>query len=377
MGTQHQKTDSSGNWSENVRRAAHRLSTLFVVAALVVVGIAGGASTEASAQRSAAARATPTATPANTAAYTMTDLGSLGYGVTRAGAINNNGQVTGYSYLSTAFQVTCPPQKYGQPKQCFEHPYHAFLWSSGTMTDLGTLGGHFSRGYAINLSGTVVGTADTKIGGDSFLWNGKTMSDIGSWSADGINDLGQISGTCGPNPGLHACMYSSGKLSQLPDPGTFTPINCGGGQINQSGQVVGTCDDTSSYTHGVLWTNGTPTDLGTLGGPQTGAQGLNNLGQVVGWSQTSTDAAQGFLWSNGKMTDLGFSWVPAAINDNGVIVGSSMIYSNGTVRDLNNLIPPGSGFTLSDATAINDSGQIVVDGSNAIGQDHAFLLTPK
>ena len=45
-------------------------------------------------------------------------------------------------------------------------------------------------------------------------------------------------------------------------------------------------------------------------------------------------------------------------------------------QNLNNLIPPGSGFTLDNATAINDNGQIVVSGSNAPGQEHAFLLTP-
>ena len=35
----------------------------------------------------------------------------------------------------------------------------------------------------------------------------------------------------------------------------------------------------------------------------------------------------------------------------------------------------GSGFTLDNATAINDNGQIVASGSNAQGQEHAFLLT--
>jgi probable HAF family extracellular repeat protein len=143
------------------------------------------------------------------AAYTVTDLGSLGFGVTYGLAINNNGQITGYSYSSQAFQVTCPPQRYGQPKQCIEHPYHAFLWSNGTMTDLGTLGGHFSKGVAINLSGEIVGQADTTTGGDSFLWNGTKMTDLGSsFGANGINDAGTISGGC-----QQACTYSNGKFT--------------------------------------------------------------------------------------------------------------------------------------------------------------------
>ena len=82
------------------------------------------------------------------------------------------------------------------------------------------------------------------------------------------------------------------------------------------------------------------------------------------------------------MTDLGtFGLDPVgeAINNHGVIVGQSSlgawIWSGGVFQNLNNLIPPGSGFTLDNATAINDNGQIVASGANAQGQEHAFLLT--
>src|SRR6266568_2634500 len=60
---------------------------------------------------------------AATTTYTITDLGSLGYGISDGLAINANGQVTGYSYLSTQIQVTCPPRQYGQQKKCYIHPY--------------------------------------------------------------------------------------------------------------------------------------------------------------------------------------------------------------------------------------------------------------
>jgi hypothetical protein len=52
--------------------------------------------------------------------------------------------------------------------------------------------------------------------------------------------------------------------------------------------------------------------------------------------------------------------VGEAINNHGVIGGQSgngaWVWSNGVFQNLNNLIPPGSGFTLTDATAINDNG---------------------
>jgi hypothetical protein len=45
--------------------------------------------------------------------------------------------------------------------------------------------------------------------------------------------------------------------------------------------------------------------------------------------------------------------------------------------DLNALVPSNSGFTISDATAINDCGQMVGDATNTSGYEHAVLLTTK
>ena len=46
------------------------------------------------------------------------------------------------------------------------------------------------------------------------------------------------------------------------------------------------------------------------------------------------------------------------------------------MEDLNNLIPSNSGWTLTYASGINDSGQICGTGTNPSGQIHAFILTP-
>jgi probable HAF family extracellular repeat protein len=330
-------------------------------------------------------------TTAATTTYAITDLGSLGYGVSDGYGVNANGQVTGGSYLTTTVLVggCCSGCYTSKPKPCVAHLEHAFLYGNGTMSDLGTLGGNYSVGSAINLSEEVAGWANTKAGGhDAFLRNGKTMVDLGAmaplagWesSASGINDSGQVVGSWGFNPGSHAWLYSNGKMTDLPEPGFATAAGatgCGADAINSNGQIIGGCDDANSYGHAVLWQNGTATDLGTLGGPQASASAINNLGQVVGWAATGTGAANGFLYGNGKMTDLGANFFPAAINDSGVIVGGNQIYAGGTLQNLDNLIPAGSPYQIQYATAINDNGQIVANAYDAATyQGHALLLTP-
>ncbi len=44
--------------------------------------------------------------------------------------------------------------------------------------------------------------------------------------------------------------------------------------------------------------------------------------------------------------------------------------------DLNDLLPPGSGWLLTAANAINAAGQITGVGTSPKGELHAFLLNP-
>lgn len=294
---------------------------------------------------------------AATTRYTITDLGSLGGGVTDATAINASGQVTGNSTLNAGGS-------------------RAFVWSNGKMTDLGTLpGGGSSKGREINSSAEVAGMAtDSGDIAHPALWKGTSITAFRPGSGPlAINDSGQFIGRCGVN----VCEVSNGTQTALPVPPDF--IICEPVAINNNGQVLGTCElsNGEDESQAVVWTNGTPTVLGTLGGSQVTATAINNHGQVTGTAVTSTGALDGFVWSNGTITDLGPTFSPAAINDNGVIVGGQLIDSGGTLHNLNNLIPAGSGYQIQSATGINDNGQIVANATDtATGQTHALLLTP-
>jgi probable HAF family extracellular repeat protein len=246
----------------------------------------------------------------------LKDLGDWGNEYskeTKATAINNRGQVVGYSY-----------EDYGEGEI-----WNASLWYKGTLTSLG-----FDVPSDINERGQVVGY--DPLGGPGFLWeNGvRTDLDIG---ARAINNAGQIAGQiAGQNYLGSAAIWDKARIIDLGTlghgPSSFD--FSGALDINDRGQVVGfTSVQGGNGTHAFLWEKGVMTDLGTLGGEWSIALGINNAGQIVGYS--STDGWSGihaFLWDKGVMKDLGTLGGPYAeafgINEKGDIVGATGLYES-------------------------------------------------
>ena len=326
------------------------------------------------------------------------------------------------------------------------------------MTDLGTLPGAGtgnSYGYSINDGGQIVGSSSSADGSHAFLYSGGTMTDLGTLPGDaestafGINNSGQVVGSsyggsdendfhaflCCINAGsvtiadvLTTIKEALGTAPPPPNSGSIMVVNiqtyideviaANTPQPQSSARPQSHPLTAARIREGVVGLAYSLIDLGTLGGSPTTAHGINNLGQVVGESATGRlsdgPIRHAFLWEAGYMTDLGPpAGVAYAINDAGEVAGvhrypdrhtESFRYTSGTamasipegrVSAINNTgqvvggIPSGSAFlwnagtltylgtlggTGSQAYAINDLGQIAgsayMSGNSAM---HSFL----
>jgi probable HAF family extracellular repeat protein len=240
----------------------------------------------------------------------MTDLGTLG-GLSSVGQdVNARGEVVGYSNPA--------PDSFD---------LHAFRWRDGRMTDLGTLGGPDSFATGINARGDVVGYSTTATGDvHAFRWRDGTMTDLGGGTttlAFGVNDRGVIAGGADGLPALWR--HGVAAPLALPAGADFGAADA----VNNRGHAVGFSGFPSGFSinQATLWRDGAAVDLGTLGGPNSHALGINKRGQVVGVAD-APERSEAFLWERGVMTGLGsLAGVGGSqasdVNDRGEIVGSS------------------------------------------------------
>jgi probable HAF family extracellular repeat protein len=334
--------------------------------------------------------------------YSVTDLGVLAGDTASEGlGVNSSGQVVGCSDTSDISGFPCSESS----------PGHAFLWSSGTMQDLGVLnsGDVFSEALYISDSGQVTGiSVDSQGNSAPFLWTESTKKMIALPTLQGatyglagsITSQGIITGSSnsGANPSVIVpiAWIKSGntyRIQELPTlPGAQVTLCC---YVNNSNEGAGLVIFSSGAYHGFRVKTTGAKDLGTLpGGTFSNAQGINSSGVIAGYSN-DTSSGSNFLtvaWDpSGNIHNLGTlpggtSSAGYDINDSNQIVGFSatatsasdaMIWTQkGGMKDLNNLIPPNSGWVLVLANWINNLGQITGYGT-INGENHAFLLTPQ
>jgi probable HAF family extracellular repeat protein len=133
----------------------------------------------------------------------MTKMGTLGGPWSQGYAINNKGQVTGLAYTASGLA-------------------HGFIANCGTcaLRDLGTFAGSTSTvwGFGINDSGVVVGQSTFQNTYHAFVYSGGKIKDLNKmiaagsgWvliSANGINSAGQIVGMGSHNGRTHAFLLT-------------------------------------------------------------------------------------------------------------------------------------------------------------------------
>ena len=166
--------------------------------------------------------------------------------------------------------------------------------------------------------------------------NGVGMTDLANLGGRftrpaGINAAGQVVGT---DVFQHAFITGPNGVD-MTDLGTLGGNRSEAYGINDSGQVVGRSTTTINnweYHAFITGPNGVGmTDLGTLGGGESFAQGINDMGQVVGYSRTAAGSYHAFI-----------------TGPNGV-----------GMSDLNTLVHVPDGVVLTNATGINNVGQII------------------
>jgi probable HAF family extracellular repeat protein len=271
--------------------------------------------------------------------YTITEVGSLGGRYNVGYAINNSGDIVGQASTDLSESPT----------------YHAFLYdhSRNLTTDLGTLGGQNSLARAVNDCSKVAGNSDMDVYGVRHAALLSSRTDLGSLGgpvsdAFSINEPGDAVGLATDSGGqAHAALFERD--------GTLTDLGLGFATgINDQGDIAGD-DATGAY----LLSRAGKKYVGTLGGT-TQARGLNNLAEIVGDSQLISTGrpTHAFLYDHGRLLDLGTLTAgygnssAAAINDRGEIVGRSdvlppgahqgvqhaFLYTDKHLYDLNTLI---------------------------------------
>ena len=327
------------------------------------------------------------------------DLGTLpGATTTVVTGINRKGQVTGYAGVEET------------PYSDKWNTVHSFLYTNGSMQDLGTLvGGQYAFAKAINDEGVVVGQAYTASDtcSQAFVYRNGVMSPVGTCGttqvAFYINNRGNIVGTTPRNSNNKTQGFFSKDGTSVITMHCLDKLPCSGtnytspADMNDKGQVTGFARDSAGVAHPYLYQNGVMKDLGTLGGNDGMGFAINASGAVTGYSKPANGAEHAFLYKDGVMKDLDpkgtadFS-LGTGISDKGDVLGFAgnlttfefydFLYTEGRIWKLKDLISPRSPLKgivdIYYAKMIAGNGYILVDGYNTkTGVQTSYILKPQ
>lgn len=295
-------------------------------------------------------------------------------------------------------------------------PQHATFWHDDHVHDLGTLpGSTFSRAFAVNRRGQVVGEAFTAPPEVSraVMWEADgTIRDLGTLGGAGgvandVDDLGRAYGVSSPASGSSAATVwdrRGARALPLPDPGASgaSRVNA----VTASGDAVGAAPVRSSgatATLPVRWDarglRHVPTVLPPLEegrfATALGVDGDVTVGEATrldpGTTRTSTRAVR---WEDGTVTELaplgGYRFTRATdVSPDGHAVGfasgfagfpsidgSAVLWTEDEAVDLETVVVDlPDDLELRNAESVDDQGRISGFGTQA-GRNVAVLLVP-
>jgi hypothetical protein len=343
--------------------------------------------------------------------YTVTDLGNFGGGISVATAVNNKGQVAGYSNIDYStwdddgYITTLP-----------------FIYSNGVMNALEAQDEYlYNFALAMNNNGTVAGEyfSGNQNQFNALLWNGalQDLAPANESYAVAINDNGVAVGANGylqdPTVGGWytnmplgggvpiGVIFSGGDILDIPT-GPYLAVSPLG--INNSEQIAGLCFTPKGAILGCI-VSGTQQQLLQLvhpfkGDVQAYPAAINASGDTCGESYTgpylSPTASVATYWKGLAPTDLGN---PAnsknsqcfGMDDYGNGVGDATSKTEGQIavlfdpvngaQNLNSLISKffrkGHAFRITNAVSISDTGFIAAQCLYENGNNDACILTPE
>lgn len=353
--------------------------------------------------------------------YELFDLGTMGHDWSCAESINNQGVIAGNTE-ELAFKMV-PYSKFGLPFGPirilpFDDDEYGLIVAEIQVYSINDKNEIAGWVYSIHDGWNHAIMWDDDIDHTTYLMQADDVTDINN-SSQVIAADGYPRGTYGFGLGTYSVLWDDSEISEIASWSLNGILDSCPSAINDKGVVVGivrSSEDEDRDDYAFLWQDGDFNDLNALYRAAKGhlehARDINNLRQIVGhYKVTRADGSirnSSFLISGGDVRDIGFRGA-RAINDKGQIVGSHYLYENyqkvdpsgllheygGRCYNLNKLIrrkvrphcwnrgsdrepicfySPAEYKNLS-VRDINNSGQIV--GSATIDdEEHAVLLNP-